>query len=327
MIVFTWISIYYYFNIKRDDKLKKLGKKTLLKVEKIIKEKGRDLEGAIYDYHFNGTSGEKILEELKKYQNNDGGFGHGLEPDFRLIQSSAMATSIGLRHLNILDYNDKGREMIKEGIKYFEETFDRQKKAWFAVPIEVNDFPHTPWWHYDESKQMCVIDEHWGNPSAEIIGYLYKYKDLVSDINVDNLVDYAIIYLNNKKEFESFHEIYCFIRLYEILPLKLSAKIRNKIVEAIKKLVELDKDQWSNQYVAKPLDFISSPKFKFGIDDKIINDNLDYFIDVLENQGYIRPSWGKEFYSDGMEHVWNEWIGELSLKVLLILDKFGRIEK
>lgn len=42
---------------------------------------GRRLECTLWDYFFENGSREKVLEAIQVYQNEDGGFGQGIEAD------------------------------------------------------------------------------------------------------------------------------------------------------------------------------------------------------------------------------------------------------
>lgn len=42
----------------------------------------RPLDLARWQYHFESGSAEAVLQSLSAYQNEDGGFGHGLEADW-----------------------------------------------------------------------------------------------------------------------------------------------------------------------------------------------------------------------------------------------------
>src|SRR5690349_7338849 len=57
---------------------------------------GRELDRARFAYHFAGGSREALLEALGKYQNGDGGFGQGLEPDITAPDSQPFATELAL---------------------------------------------------------------------------------------------------------------------------------------------------------------------------------------------------------------------------------------
>lgn len=63
-----------------------------------MNKEARPLESVTLNYYFN-SSNDDILDMLEGFQNPDGGFGRGIEPDFKLIESSPMATSIGLRYI------------------------------------------------------------------------------------------------------------------------------------------------------------------------------------------------------------------------------------
>lgn len=56
-----------------------------------IMKYGRPLEKSLFQRRFRDGSPENIINELKKFCNEDGGFGHGLESDLRLPYSSPMA--------------------------------------------------------------------------------------------------------------------------------------------------------------------------------------------------------------------------------------------
>ncbi|MGM0437841.1 MAG: hypothetical protein ACQEQD_06185 [Bacillota bacterium] len=305
----------------------KLAKSTYDKLSKYIKDEARELEKCLFEYYFENRSKENIIEVLNKYQNEDGGFGNGLEPDFRLPDSSPMATSIGLRYISQINGHKKAEKMVKSAISYLEKEYNEKRKGWYALSKKVNDYPHTPWWHYDPEKEMTVIDQNWGNPSAEIIAYLYKYQDIVKELDINYLLDYAIYYLQKKEKFNSENEVYCYLKLYNILPKNYQKKIEKDLAKAIKQVLEKNKEKWFD-YVPQPLDFVPSPKnCRFGIKKSLIKDNLDFWVALLEKNGVIDPPWGKNFYEGDLSSAYKEWKGILTFKVLKRLDNYNRIEK
>ncbi len=306
--------------------MKKLSKSIFKEVEKYIKNNARELDKKIFELYFNKCSEEEVLEEINKYQNEDGGFGHGIESDFFMPQSTPMATTVGFQYLNYIN-NEKAKEVIKRGIKYLENSYDESRNGWYAVSDKVNEYPHAPWWNFDDKINQTVIDNYWGNPSAEIIGYLYKHKEFVKNLDLKKLIEKSISNIKEKNEFESFHEIYCYISLYNNVDDEIKRKIKDKIAQAVTELVETDRNKWF-EYTAKPLDFITDPKMeKFGIKDKHFNENLDYLIEDLEKSGRVNPNWEWGTYPDSWEKAKNNWTGVLTVKALILLDKFGRIEK
>lgn len=306
----------------------KLSNKTFLKVSHLLKDKARSLEKYLFEYYFQNRGRKKIIEELKKYQNEDGGFGNALEPDFRQPYSSPMATSIGLRYLSEIKGLKNEKEIIKPAISYLESTFNKNRNGWFAVSKEVNNYPHAPWWHYDEEKEMTVIDKNWGNPSAELLSYLYKYEEYVRVLNINKLAEYAIQYIKGKTKFESENELFCYVKLYEILPEEQKNKLKKKIAVGISQNVEYDQEKWG-EYLPLPLDFVPGPeKEKFEVKISKIDKNLNYYIKLIENEeGLINPPWGDSFYQGDLKPAYEEWKGILTLKILKRLDNYNRIEK
>jgi hypothetical protein len=162
--------------------MKRLSRGTLDAACAHIMNLGRPLEKALCTERFCGGSRRKVLEELLRFQNGDGGFGKGMEPDFRLPLSSPMATYAGTGQLSELDDLEGAKEPIKRAALYYEASFDEERMGWYVAPREVNDYPHAPWWHFHEQEGMTVIDKNWGNPSAGITAFLYKYREYIKDV-------------------------------------------------------------------------------------------------------------------------------------------------
>lgn len=297
----------------------------MLRVEKHLLSCSRDLEKEIYKFLFKDGKALDIVQELKMYQNDDGGFGHGLEPDFWMKESSAMATSIGLSHLTLIDHDSDAKEMIKKAIAYLEATFDGDRFGWFAVSEKVNDYPHAPWWTFDKTHGQTMIDDNWGNPTAELIGYLIRYKRYVKTLNIHELIEYAITHYTNESKLESEHEVYCYIRLYHELDKKGRLKLYPRVQEAVAHLINPEMDQWTN-YVPMPLNFIepdSEETFEIGVQD--LHLNLDYFIDKLDANGCIEPVWSWDDYMSEWIVSKEHWTGILTLQVLRKLKQFNRM--
>lgn len=73
-----------------------LSKARFRKAADAIKADARPFEQAVFSFRFEQKCIEVALAALAAYQNEDGGFGQGLEPDFFYPGSSSLATSIAL---------------------------------------------------------------------------------------------------------------------------------------------------------------------------------------------------------------------------------------
>lgn len=300
--------------------MKQLTRNTYQVVKQFIEKEARSLEVA--QLH---KDEQAMIDALKSYQNDDGGFGHGLESDIRLPHSSAIATSVALQHLEPLDEHKEAEQMIQRAIHYLEQTFDQERQGWFAVPKEVNDYPHAFWWSVHENGQSW-IDENWGNPSAELIGYLLKYSSFAEQLDINELVDQSLAYFQNLETFESEHELYCYHRFFTMHPSFYNDSLQAQMRKAVQQTVVTDKEKWSN-YVPFPLKFKPSPgEVEVGIKAEDVDANLDYFVDLLEKEKQVTPPWSWNRDEDVWPVAKQEWTGVLTLEVLAYLQNWGRIE-
>ncbi|MFD2923495.1 hypothetical protein [Halobacillus naozhouensis] len=289
-----------------------------------ILEHGRELEKARMKQLIQGGHEQDIVTALSAFQNEDGGFGNGLEADIRMPHSSPIATSVAMQLLVELEDNPQADQMIHTALGYLENQFGRKRQGWYAVPPEVNQYPHAFWWTVHDDG-MSWIDHHWGNPSAEIIGYLLRYRNAVTHLNVDHLVKQCMDYFMNLTAFESEHEIYCYQRLFNLHPDLLTQEASDQLQRAVQSLVVYDQEKWQN-YVAFPLKFAAVPRHsQLGIPTSKIEENLQFITEQLENDPFIEPPWEWNDYMDSWGHAKTEWRGVLTFEALQWLLNYGKV--
>ena len=149
----------------------RISQKAFDRAAEFISLNARPLERARFDYHFASGPISDVLTQLRAFQNNGGGFGHGIEPDLRMPLSSPFATTLAFQIFRDLDVPGNHAAVV-EGIKYFERTCDHSIGGWDPIGPRGNDFPRAVWWNYEP------IDGRLGplkqsNPGAEIVGYLH----------------------------------------------------------------------------------------------------------------------------------------------------------
>ena len=285
----------------------------------------RPLEIALFQYYFENSSANAVLKELCSFQMHDGGFGHGLESDFHLPESTPMTTSVGLRILDALTSSTLRDEMIAKALQYLRNVFDLDRVGWFSVTPAVNSFPHAQWWTYDTSTKMTPIDRTWGNPSAELFGYAYTYRNFLPYWPIDTYIEHSLQYFENKSDFQSEHEIYCFLHLYHHLSSDLRVRLEKNLQKGINTLIVIDEKKWSS-YVPQPLDFLVYPEDNlWGISEENILKNLQFYISLFEKHNLIYPNWEWASYPSHWALAKKEWTGVLTLKYLKKLQEFGVI--
>lgn len=303
-----------------------LKKEVINQCGEFILENGRLLEKELYRHFFISNNSHNVLQALSKYQNEDGGFGHGIEPDALIPLSSPFHTTVAIAHLKNFDDQKEALTLIERAIYYLELQYNEKRHGWISLPKEVNQYPHTIWWEFDEKEQMTPIDKHYGNPTAEIIAYLVRYKQFMRKLNVNDLVNYILEYIENIDLFQSEHELYCFIELYHELDGHLKERLERQISKAIHQLLVYDQEKWKTDYVPTPLSFVKHPLMNyFGIDKTQIEINLDYLVQELTENHKITPSWGENFYKGTFKKSYSDWTVIQTLQALIILKNFNRI--
>lgn len=301
----------------------KLSQEAQAKAQAFLFEQARPLERSLYSYHFQGGDREEVFTELAPFQNPDGGFGHGLEPDVRLPDSSVIVTTVGLQILRELNAAED-HPLVPGAIRYLLDTYNSEHEGWLIIPETVDKVPHAPWWQYDGDLSKCRA-----NPRAEIIGYFFDYSGLVSGDLRDRLVAVVLSHLDTLPDAMEMHDLLCYIRLAETktLPEAARAKIMQKLTRAVGCVVAREPDQWEG-YGLKPLMVVTSPDAPFAqMLAQETNLNLDYEIGCHQEDGSWAPNWS---WSDAFPEAWpeaeREWKGVLTVETLKTLRNFGRLE-
>ena len=282
----------------------------------------RPLEQALYRYHFeNGTQAD-VMAALAQFQNPDGGFGHGMEPDVRLPDSSVIATSVAFQHLREVNA-PADHPIVANGCRYLRESYNATTANWEIIPSNVDDAPHAPWWVYGEELSHSPV-----NPRAEVLGYLYDYPEHFPAEMRQQATDAVVGYLLDEANALEMHDLYCAIRLYETetLPEAIKAPLLERLKRVADKLVARDPAAWL-EYGLQPLGIVSKPESPFAPAFRSeIELNLDFLIDQLNDTGYWNPNWSWGHSPDAWAQAERDWRGVITLNNLLTLRNFGRLE-
>lgn len=256
---------------------------------------------------------QEILFELQKYQNEDGGFGHGLEPDIRMPFSSVAATDIAIFALDFVKDHDLKEQMIEQIVHYYEENFDYSVKAWKMVPPMVDEFPRAVWWNYEN-----VDGFTYGNPNPEIIGFLYQNRKYLTKIDIISQMNKVIDYINDQFVKEAtMHSIQSVLQFYKRVDKDVKNLIKAKLQRVIDAELEKTNGNW-DEYSFEPYLVASIDKLLLSNHLEQLESNLHFNLQKL-NSGLIEPTWNWYQYEDVFEEVRHEWSGYLTLKVVQAL--------
>jgi hypothetical protein len=286
-----------------------------------ILEFGTNLQRERLLYHFpinkhEIVSNQNVLAALRHYQNIDGGFGHGLEPDLRTSQSTVIATTVALQLLESVGAENS--LMAENAIYYLLTQF--KKGNWEAIHSGANDAPHAPWWRYEAPLDIGFI----ANPGAEVLRYIMNHGAMARE--VPTLLARAVAYI--KTQPLDMHELLCFNRLYETKA--LTKETRMELLPYLLangyRLVNIEPKDWE-EYCLTPLALVTHPRSVFAeFFADTIDANFDFLIDQQQADGAWIPnwSWAGEFPS-AWQTAETEIKAELTLQNLLQFSAFNRL--
>jgi hypothetical protein len=278
----------------------------------------RKLDLHLYECLFERADTQPALDELRVYQNTDGGFGKALEPDLRLPDSSALATTVAFQYLAKI--NADADEIVSKAIHYLVSSYDNSRRGWVNIPPTANKYPRAPWWDYKGVLEWAG----WGNPSAEILGYLLQYADKVNDDSLlAALSEQAIQRLAEITEPEQ-HEVKCYIRLYQRADKSLQIELYDRLAAQIKKLAKTDPKNWEG-YATTPLTFVDSPDSPFAnlFDKQVLLDNAEYLRKQLVEDSHWEPTWEWGQFEEEWAQAKKDWNGKLTVENFELLKAFG----
>lgn len=297
------------------------------KAQAFIRQYARPLERAMYVYVFEGGVKDAVFTALAAFQNSDGGFGHALEPDLRLPDSSVLATTVGLQVLR-----DAGawadHPLVRGAMRYLMQRFDPAAGVWPITPPNVDDAPHAPWWTYGEN-----VAESWNhflvNPRVEIIGYLHDYMPPGLPAWVrDTLTRDTVAYIDEAPDKIQMFDLLCYNRLIQsrALPEPTRQALIEKLMPWVDTLVIKDPAAWEG-YGLAPLELVDTFSSPFaGLLAGAVAQNLDFEIDHQREDGSWQPKWTwGNLYPETWPQAKQDWAGVLTLKMLRTLKAFGRL--
>ncbi|MDQ4077696.1 MAG: hypothetical protein M3220_15800 [Chloroflexota bacterium] len=310
--------------------MKTLTRDAFGRARDFLKTQARPLDRAMFEYRFEGAGTEHALTELARFQNEDGGFGHALEPDLRTPTSSALATGIGLSLLKEL-HCPAEHPLVRGAVGYLLDTFNAEAAVWRVAPLDTNQFPHAPWWHDEDGSLARTFDHFRIIPRAQIVGLLHHYSELVSLEWLDELTEHTVRYIETVEPLGTGggDDLSYALSLAETddLPQPFKGRLVKRVRAVTPQVISRDPQEWET-YTIMPLKLVSSPASL--VTDLIwdeVQAHLDYQIDHQTPEGTWDPVWTwSEFYPAVWEDARREWRGHLTLGTLMVLRAFGRME-
>lgn len=281
---------------------------------------GRPLERSLAAWEFAGGPRRRPRMELGRFQNADGGYGRALEPDFRLPDSSALATSIGLQVASRLRLPPEDRR-VRGALGYLARAYRPALVGWPIVPPEVRRYPRADWWEPPDGSRS---DSRWANPSAELAGYLFEWPGIVPERVRDELLRRSIGRLRSSREALEMHDLLCYLRLAERLPAGPSRVVYRLLDPHVRNEIGRSPQSW-REYGLRPLQVASTPRARYARAlSAVLRRNLDFLETTQAADGGWDPTWEWGRFRRVWPKAREEWRGALTLENARALHAFGR---
>lgn len=298
------------------------------KARQFIHRNARPLDLARWRFHFENGSPQEVLNALSFYQNEDGGFGHALEPDAWNPFSSPIQTWAATEVLHEIGFSDSAHPLIRGILRYLESGTDFDGHCWRNTIESNNDHPHAPWWHTGS----VSASHHDYNPTACLAGFILKHADRESILFSlgFQIAGEAFDAIMSREPVTDMHTLLCFIRLLQsvqetgIEPFDASA-LQSKLAEQIADCVSHDTDAWEGSYVCKPSQFLESRDSVFY---PLIRDLADFecghIVKTQLEDGSWPVTWGWGDYPEAWAVSKNWWKSGIIIKNVRYLTGVGK---
>jgi hypothetical protein len=209
----------------------------------------RLLERRLFEFRYDGGDPEAVLAALAAYQNPDGGFGAGLEPDKRDPASQPVDVQIAFETMDAA--GDFDGALVLPACEWLMEVSLGKGGVPNAL-ASLNAYPHAPWWRVAEDAPGADL-----NPTAAIVGLLLKHRVDHPWVERASAFCWAGIEASDST---GFHELMPSLTFLEHAADRVrAAPLMERLVERIggPGVVALEVD--APGYVKKPLDWAPRP--------------------------------------------------------------------
>jgi hypothetical protein len=280
--------------------------------ERFLRAEARLLEQRLFDTLFHGAPASGVVDALRGYQNDDGGFGHGLEPDKCCPASLPLDVEVALQHLVAAGTNDP--PMVRRAADFLADVAVDGAVSPAAPVIEA--YPraeHLTAWTYVPGL----------NPTAGLAGLLYRLD--VAHPWRDAATRYCWDALDSGPPPEDVHAILEVLGFLAHVPDRERAdKHATAVAERLLTAPMFHLDPGAEGYGLTPLHFAPTADSRWRplFTDAQLDGHLDHLLRDQQPDGGWRLTWDPPSTAARLA-----WRGMVTLEALRTLDSYGRLRR
>ncbi|HEY7325118.1 MAG TPA: hypothetical protein VH520_09855 [Streptosporangiaceae bacterium] len=281
---------------------------------RFLLSQARLLELRLFATRFLGQPGSAVVDALRGYQNSDGGFGHGLEPDKRCPDSLPIDVETAFQAMVAAGAADAG--MVGRACDFLGRVAVAAG-AGGAVPLAfpvIESFPRAVHWS-DWTYRPGL------NPTAGLAGLLHQLA--VDHPWVADATGYCWRQLESGVRIQDAHELYeVFVFLEHVPDRERADKHRAALADSLAEAEMFHLDPAAEVYGLTPLQLAPEPgsRSRALFDDAVIEAHLDNLAGRQQPDGGWPISW-----EPPSEAALLEWRGIVTVQALRTLTAYGRL--
>ena len=124
------------------------------RVKTFIFKNGRLLERKLFEYFFEDGDKQACIKALLAYQNTDGGFGNGIEPDILCPDSITVGAEVAMHVLELLDCHEAD---VIDGLIDWIVTNQNEDGFIDHPPKNMAKYPHQLWWKNPDPERILML--------------------------------------------------------------------------------------------------------------------------------------------------------------------------
>ena len=258
---------------------------------------------------FGRGSARPVRDAVAAYRNDDGGFGHALEPDCRAPGSQSLAVEMALRIMDEADAWDE--ELVRSACDWLAAVAPAEGGVAFVEPT-LAGWPHAPWWVAEEGHPASVIATALIASTLHARGFSHPWLDRATELTwtlIDTLAEPGP------------YDMRAVFGFLQHVPDRDRARVVFGRVGPLildRKLVTLDPETPGEVHF--PLDFAPEPDSlgRALFDEATIKANLDHLAQAQREDGGWMFNWLA--WSPAAER---DWRGFLTVDALRLLQANG----
>ncbi|KKN11555.1 hypothetical protein LCGC14_1025300 [marine sediment metagenome] len=134
--------------------MRTIDEKQIKKIKNFIFKNGRLLERTLFSFFFENGTKDAVIKALVAYQNIDGGFGNGIEPDILCPDSTGIGAETALYILDILDLSNS--DIVTNIAEWVVNSLNSE--GYIDHPPEnLENYPYQPWWKNPDNLRIFAI--------------------------------------------------------------------------------------------------------------------------------------------------------------------------